>query len=372
MKEKQIKELVEISNYFGQNNEYVVAGGGNTSFKDEKYLWVKGSGACLADITIDGFVQIDREKLKIISTRKYSSNTNEREFQVKNDLNNAIVNPGKNIRPSVETSLHEIIQYKFVVHTHPTFVNAVLCSKNVENVVPEIFGDEVLFINFIDPGYRLFKKVETALLAYKKKNNKDPKIILLENHGVFVSADSIDEIKTIYQQIDKKINSRIKNKLHIKELNIDNSFAKILPAVRIIASGNKVKVVKIKHNTLIQYFYQDKKHFKLASHPFTPDTAVYCRSNFIYIDETKTPEEITMAFKLKTESFKNEFGYAPKVALIKNLGLIVIDDNSRLADITLELFNYLMKISYYSQNFGGPKFLTQAQIDSIDNGEVEN
>lgn len=396
---KELKELVEISNYFGQNKEYVIAGGGNTSFKDAQYLWVKGSGTQLADITIDGFVQLDRGKLKVISTRTYSSNTCEREQQVKSDLNNAAVNPEKNIRPSVETSLHEIIQYKFVVHTHPTVVNAILCSKNAEKVVRELFDTDVLYIPFIDPGYRLFKSVEKALIAYRKKksnslnrNSKivnrnseisnlkskivnrksiDPKIIFLENHGVIVSADSIEEIKIIYKQLEDKIDLKVK-RLKVESLKTDNFCVKILPAIRMICSEGRANVAKIRHNSLIKYFYQDKKHFELVSHPFTPDMVVYCKPNFIYIDEIGTPEQINEELKVKVGAYKKEFGCTPKVILIKNIGLIAVDNNSKSADIILDIYQDLLKVSYYSQNFGGPKFLTKAQVDFIDNWEVEN
>ena len=40
----EIKELIEISKYYGSNKDYVIAGGGNTSFKDDETIWIKASG----------------------------------------------------------------------------------------------------------------------------------------------------------------------------------------------------------------------------------------------------------------------------------------------------------------------------------------
>ena len=40
-----VQSLVEMSNRYGKNPDYVLAGGGNTSFKDAQYLWAKASGA---------------------------------------------------------------------------------------------------------------------------------------------------------------------------------------------------------------------------------------------------------------------------------------------------------------------------------------
>ena len=37
-----LEKLVLMSNKYGSNPDYVLAGGGNTSFKDEEFLYVKG------------------------------------------------------------------------------------------------------------------------------------------------------------------------------------------------------------------------------------------------------------------------------------------------------------------------------------------
>ena len=41
MKNMSLQKLAEMSNRYGSNPEYVLAGGGNTSYKDENYLYVK-------------------------------------------------------------------------------------------------------------------------------------------------------------------------------------------------------------------------------------------------------------------------------------------------------------------------------------------
>ena len=64
--------LIKMSNTYGQNPEYVLAGGGNTSFKDDSTLYVKGSGTSLATITEDGFVALDRTKLNAMMEKEYS------------------------------------------------------------------------------------------------------------------------------------------------------------------------------------------------------------------------------------------------------------------------------------------------------------
>jgi rhamnose utilization protein RhaD (predicted bifunctional aldolase and dehydrogenase) len=45
----EIKDLIEVSRYYGQDKSYVIAGGGNTSFKNDKHLWIKASGINLGE-----------------------------------------------------------------------------------------------------------------------------------------------------------------------------------------------------------------------------------------------------------------------------------------------------------------------------------
>ncbi len=106
----ELKELIEISRFYGCNKEYVIAGGGNTSFKDSDTIWIKASGQPLADLSEEGLVALNRQKLQMISSARYPEDTVEREEQVKADLYRSIIEPKNNCRPSVETSLHEIIK----------------------------------------------------------------------------------------------------------------------------------------------------------------------------------------------------------------------------------------------------------------------
>ena len=100
----------------------------------------KASGFALSTITEDGFAVMDRQKLDIISEKVYSENSFERESQIKDDL--AIATITKDKRPSVETSFHNAINYKFVIHLHPTLVNGIMCSNNVEELIVPVFGTE--------------------------------------------------------------------------------------------------------------------------------------------------------------------------------------------------------------------------------------
>ena len=81
-----LESLISMSHRYGADADYVLAGGGNTSFKTDEFLYIKGSGSSLATIREDQFVKMDRAALEAMWTKKYSSDVKEREAQVLSDM----------------------------------------------------------------------------------------------------------------------------------------------------------------------------------------------------------------------------------------------------------------------------------------------
>lgn len=357
--DSKIQELIEISRFYGTNKDYVIAGGGNTSYKNDKNLWIKASGIALADIDAHGFVCMSRESLQVISQKEYSTDSAIREGEVKEDLLKAIdINNG--LRPSVETSLHEIIQYPFVIHTHPTLVNALLCSKLAKEKSFALLGNKILFIPYIDPGYILFKEVSVQLEQYREKYGYDPKIILLENHGIFVSADSGDEVKQIYSSIEKQILERIAAKLPVMETEIFTCSVDLTDLY-----DNHIATRNVS-NELIRRFVKDGSAFSAIQTAFTPDHIVYCKARYLFLDEQEDRRS------QQINDFQKRYGYLPKIIGIKNKGLLIIEESNSAIDIVLELILNMMKIAFYANSFGGSKPMTDTQIAFIENWEAEN
>jgi NAD(P)-dependent dehydrogenase (short-subunit alcohol dehydrogenase family)/rhamnose utilization protein RhaD (predicted bifunctional aldolase and dehydrogenase) len=368
----EIKELLEISRFYGSNKEYVIAGGGNTSFKDDHTIWIKASGKALGDLDENGLVALSREKLKLISSKTYSDDPAVREEQVKNDLFGSIIDQGQLCRPSVETSLHELIRYRFIVHLHPTLINGILCSRNARNLVIKLFGEKVLFFPYTDPGYTLFKKLETEIKSFRDKFSSDPQIIMLENHGSFVGADSTEEIRKIYENIISAIETQISHLAEINKLPFNPVLLKVLPALRMLMSDGKTKTIRLRHNTLIEKYYQNQQEFHKISLPLTPDIIVYCKTRYLFIEQCSTAEKILESVKQQLPRFQNEYGYVPAVIIIKNAGILAVGDTPASAEAILDVFEDFIKVSYYSSLCGGTKFLTPDQSDFIDRWEVEN
>ena len=380
---KQIEDLIAISRKFGQDSRFVIAGGGNTSYKDENRLWVKASGHALATITEDGFAVLDRALLNEMGEKAYNADTAIREEQVKNDLSVACIT--KDRRPSVETSLHNCMGFAFVVHLHPTLVNGLMCSVNAEAECKEIFPD-ALYIEYTDPGYTLFKKVYDRIKAYKAEKGKEPQVIFLQNHGIFVGGDTTAEIEGIYSEVLGKLEAKVAA-LPEGDTAVSETVTDVVPAIRqmLSRSGRGFKTLKVTKNALVDFFIDGcsvtstgsatdcpgKSGFDKIAKPFTPDIIVYCKSSYIFI-EAESDEEILKQAEEEIEAFVSGKGYTPKVLLIKGIGLIAVGDSSRNAQIITDVFTDAMKVAFYAQSFGGEHPMERAWIDFIDNWEVEN
>ena len=367
-----IAGLISISQFYGRDSRFVIAGGGNTSYKDAEKIWVKASGSSLATITEDGFAVLDRAKLNFMSEKVYSSDAREREEQVKNDLADATITKGK--RPSVETSMHDAIGYPYVVHLHPTAVNGLMCARNAQTDLRKLFGEKALYVEYTDPGYVLFKKVDDKIKAHRTKFNEEPKVIWLQNHGIFVAGNSIGEIKNTYDEILASLNVFSVN-LPLVEAGLHSSEelkeVEMLPAIRMMVSNDGLKTLKVRKNELIQYYSESIENQKDIAQPFTPDAIVYCKSNYIFING-KTTEAILDKAEKSIPAFSEKFGYLPKVLLIRGIGLVAVGENAKQCDIILDVFEDALKVAFLTQSFGGAHPMTHSQIDFIDNWEVEN
>ena len=359
-----IEKLVEISRKYGADSRFVIAGGGNTSYKTADRLWVKASGHALATIGEDGFAILDRSKLNPMGEKEYSADVAEREAQVKDDLAMACIT--KDRRPSVETSLHNCMGFAYVVHLHPTLVNGLMCSADAAETCTGLFPD-ALYIEYTDPGYTLFKKVYERIKAYKAIRGQEPQVIFLQNHGVFVAADTTEEIDRIYADIIARLEQRVKPLPEGVGEKVPATVTEIIPAIRQILSrgGRGLKTLQVTRNALVDRFLENPEAVLL---PFTPDIIVYCKSEYVVLDS----DDLVKEAEEKIEAYIARRGHTPKVLLVKGIGLVAVGDSAKNAGIITEVFLDAMKVAFYASSFGGAHGMEPAWIDFIDNWEVEN
>ncbi|GHV88779.1 short-chain dehydrogenase [Spirochaetia bacterium] len=368
-----LQELVDISRFYGANPDYVIAGGGNTSFKEGAskggVLFVKGSGTSLGDITPQGFVRMDRAKLARIWETAYPQDADEREAAVLADMMAAKLPGEDGKRPSVETLLHDILPFTYVVHTHPALVNGLTCSQEGETAARELFGEGCIWIPITNPGYTLSQAVKKALDAYLAHNGKPADTIFLQNHGIFAGAGSVEGIKAIYAKILSVLGEKIKRKPDFSGKTGTYQDSEAIAEALAACTGQNSTVV-FERNAEFARLTADAAGFAPASSAFTPDHIVYSGSNPLFIaitDGRPLGEQVRDAWNHHLAAT----GRPPKIAAVQGRGIFGIGSSEKTALLALELFADTAKVAAYSESFGGPRFMTRDKIDFINNWEVE-
>src|SRR5687768_13737612 len=131
-----LAELVAMSRRLADPAlDYVILGEGNTSAGvDPNTFFVKASGVTLRDIPESGFVRVRRAPILELLDRPRVADD-----EVRDGMLAARVDTLSPIRPSVETLFHAYLLslpgIGYIGHTHPTPVNAILCSRRAEELI---------------------------------------------------------------------------------------------------------------------------------------------------------------------------------------------------------------------------------------------
>jgi rhamnose utilization protein RhaD (predicted bifunctional aldolase and dehydrogenase) len=193
--------LIDLSREFGQAR-WTILGEGNTSGRiDQNIFAVKSSGSSLGSLTEIELTLCYFETLLPVLDREGVS-----EEEIEKVLLDSRVRPTA-LKPSVETFFHAYLLtipgVNFVGHTHPVPVNQILCSGLGSDFAEERrFPDEVvccgpvsLLIPYEDPGLALAVRIRREIQNFGKKHGKNPKVILLENHGVITVGQTADAVR---------------------------------------------------------------------------------------------------------------------------------------------------------------------------------
>src|SRR4028119_814814 len=184
---------VYTSRLLGRDRSLVLHGGGNTSVKvrepnlfgeEEEILYVKGSGWDLEKIEEAGFAPVRRDHLvRLAAPDELSDPAMVNEMVTHMKRSSAPT-------PSVEAILHAILPHKFVDHTHADAVVAVTNTPGGEERIRQIYGDSVVVIPYVMPGFDLAR-----LCARLYPEQAGPRTIgmVLMNHGIFSFGETARE-----------------------------------------------------------------------------------------------------------------------------------------------------------------------------------
>jgi rhamnose utilization protein RhaD (predicted bifunctional aldolase and dehydrogenase)/NAD(P)-dependent dehydrogenase (short-subunit alcohol dehydrogenase family) len=380
-----LDQLVKLTRFWGSDIEFVIAGGGNTSLKDSGRLFVKSSGVAMAAADGDSFVEMDRKPLADLLHQDLGNNPNIREERFKQAVLAARIRPEKGQRPSVECMLHNMLPRRFVIHTHPTVVNQLTCSQKGESLARELFGDRILWIPYVDPGFTLAKTLSRALLDYTGRIGEDcPSAVLMQNHGLIVCADTPEGISEITDGILSTIRT------HLASLPSGNAFGPICtwgpersrclvetlgPALRaLLAQGEALKVVTFDDSDAVLRLAGSAAGRATAlGGPLTPDQIVYCNSFPMWFEpkEDEDTSQLVPRLRQAVEHHCTSTRFPPLVVLVQGLGLFVAGDDFAQANTVRLVYSDAIKVMSGALRLGGVHPLAIREREFIENWEAE-
>lgn len=207
--EPHLDDVAELCRELAEpGRELVILGEGNVSVrKSEQSIYVKASGRSMTNATAHDFVEVEMSPfLKLLDDPSTSDDAVGELFERWSE---------GSLVPSIETPLHVVSQSigaaHVVAHTHPVWVNALLCSDQAEALVRgSVFPDQIvvlgphqLLVPYADPGIVLARLVRSELVEHIERFGEPPKVIYLKNHGMFALGNSIREVLNITAMAQK-------------------------------------------------------------------------------------------------------------------------------------------------------------------------
>jgi len=354
MKKEAITELTgtvaELSREFGTSG-YVQGGGGNSSCKSADTLWVKPSGTTLSGMTPQTFVRMSRTKLDALFGLAVPTDAAAREALVK-DVMAAAVLPGQKARASVEAPLHNVLGGTYVVHTHPALVNGMTCAAGGAEACARLFPD-ALWVPYIDPGYTLCIDVRKRVIEYAARRGRQPNLLVLENHGIFVTADTAEGVRILYRTVMDALRGQYRR----AGIEMCLPECPVAPAEQVESTCRELRAILGAAAAGIAY----GGRFDVAPGPISPDHIVYAKSH-------------PCSGPLSREgvaAFHKQHGYLPLVFAL-DAGVFTTGEKQSRADLVLEMARDGALVMRLAAAFGGIQYMTERAKKFIENWEVES
>jgi rhamnose utilization protein RhaD (predicted bifunctional aldolase and dehydrogenase)/NAD(P)-dependent dehydrogenase (short-subunit alcohol dehydrogenase family) len=184
---------VYASRLIGREPGLVLHGGGNTSVKTTvadavgdpvEVLYVKGSGWDLASIDAAGFAPLRLDRLRALLALDRLSDTD-----MMNELRCASLSASAP-DPSVESLLHALLPHPAALHSHADALLALTNQPDGRAVVEKVFGDQVIVVPYVMPGFDLARLSADVIPAETHPGTVG---LVLMNHGLFTFGADVED-----------------------------------------------------------------------------------------------------------------------------------------------------------------------------------
>ena len=367
---------VYTSRLLGKSTDLVLHGGGNTSVKDtvtdifgetKEVLFVKGSGWDLATIEKEGFAPVEMSTLLKMAELPELSDTEMVRYQ-----RLAMTDPSAP-NPSVEAILHAILPFKFVDHTHADSVVAITNTPDGDKKIKEIYGDRVLSVPYVMPGFILARKFYEIL---KKTDLSKYDAVVLLNHGVFTFDDdakkSYDKMVSIVSEAEDYLNKNsgysVPTSLsgpvdHLELASIRKEASLLLGAPMIVRTDRS------------GFAALDQAPAISTRGPLTPDHVIRTKKDACIIesaaDVKKFGEDYEKYFQRNTDGNLTILDKAPRWGVWKGVGTLSFGKNDKDAKIIEDIKEHTMKALLQAEGIGGYVALSEKDVFEMEYWELE-
>jgi rhamnose utilization protein RhaD (predicted bifunctional aldolase and dehydrogenase) len=345
------KDFVEISRYAGSRFDLIQASGGNTSVKlDGNRLLIKASGVHLSEVNAnEGYVSVQYPLVIEILNKIDLSSTptkSQREADAASLVTSATQTIGAFNRASIEVYLHALLR-KFVLHTHPLAVNMIACQKNWIEHLKTNFPD-ALFVPYATPGIELGILLNSSLNARKFGREPIPKIIFLQNHGLIVNSESIEDV------------------LHLTDKVVIR--CEEICGVDLSKYRETTKLNRYLGDNLVSYLSEDRELedlLRTGSHPtfhkpFVPDTFVFCGVEPLYLKN--------LTSQIPLQEYRNKFHDTPKVVILNGRHYFIAKSIKKAKEIEDVYKAHILVLSELKQSCA---YLSDSEFAYLGNWEAE-
>lgn len=379
---------VYSSQLLGREPALVLHGGGNTSVKvqvrnilgeSEDILYVKGSGWDLATIEAAGYAPTRLQTLKKLAELPALSDTD-----MMRELKAACTDP-KAPTPSVEAILHAIMPATYVDHTHTDAVVAISNTPNGEQLLRDIYGDEVLILPYVMPGFILAKQVLEATRTLDWSRYKG---IMLLHHGLFTFAE---EARTCYENMIELVD-RAEQFLHARQLFAISKQAQYLPqssdyqhiaALRQAASREAGWPLLARwdlSSDAVGYSTLPQITEIAARGPITPDHTLHTKRTAMAVSDD-APASVA-AFAQDYQAYFDRFAplsgqalsildRAPRVGVWPKRGCVYFAPNAKRVQIVEDIYRHTRRAVQWGEALGGWTALPAKDIFELEYWELE-
>ena len=369
------------SRLIGADPDLVLHGGGNTSVKAEwlditgesiDALYVKGSGWDLATIEAEGFTPLPLDRLRSLLSLGSLSDPD-----MMSSLSAARLDPSAP-QPSVETLLHALLPHPAVQHSHADVIVNLTNLEDGRNRVVETFGDDVVVVPYVMPGFDLAKAV--ADLWPAESTDRTIGMVLL-HHGLFTFGETTREAYERHVELIDRAEALLER--HAPRSDPDVSAARIdrvdLSELRrrvSDAAGNPMILSRHTDRTTLRFVQRDDLASLATRGPLTPDHVIRTkRIPLVGSDVQGFVEAYRAYFERNRHRGRTELTMldpAPRVILDPELGMVTVGRTARDAEIVADIYHHTMPVLERAEDhLGGYRALGEEDLFDTEYWDLE-